>query len=263
MSREPGHGRQSQPSVSANFSHDTQPVKRRKRDHLRALLTSQRSRSPSPIPPGPITNPQPAPLHGPMIDTSNAPETDDAQRASPNNQPPTLEGNMDSNVRVEAPDNRPPTSGLDIHGGNASASTLWIDAYNKLSADDRTNLENLDPKLDQLQVLKGLLDIADKAKQKRTSWTIQWGDKTINVREKAERLMCWITKFKDIGDIAVQYDPAHAALPWAGVRFILTVCNGYHFTSNLLPGHGLPRVIIYCCFSLLLANKNSWPRQLL
>lgn len=45
------------------------------------------------------------------------------------------------------------------------------------------------------------------------------------MREKAERLMGWVTKFRDIGDIVVQYDPVHAALPWAGVRFILTVCN--------------------------------------
>jgi hypothetical protein len=33
----------------------------------------------------------------------------------------------------------------------------------------------------------------------------------------------WADRFKEIGDIAVQYDPAHAALPWAGVRFLLQV----------------------------------------
>jgi hypothetical protein len=35
--------------------------------------------------------------------------------------------------------------------------------------------------------------------------------------------MEWVDKFKTIGDNAIQYDPAHAALPWAGVRFILQV----------------------------------------
>ncbi|KAI5840895.1 hypothetical protein BZA05DRAFT_242392 [Tricharina praecox] len=34
----------------------------------------------------------------------------------------------------------------------------------------------------------------------------------------------WIQRFKDIGDIVVQYDPGHAALPWAGFRFLLQLC---------------------------------------
>ena len=36
----------------------------------------------------------------------------------------------------------------------------------------------------------------------------------------------WIDKFKQIGDTVVQYDPGHAALPWAGVRFILQIAVG-------------------------------------
>jgi ankyrin repeat domain-containing protein 50 len=30
----------------------------------------------------------------------------------------------------------------------------------------------------------------------------------------------WLNKFKDIGDVATQYDPVHAALPWAATRLI-------------------------------------------
>jgi len=52
---------------------------------------------------------------------------------------------------------------------------------------------------------------------------LKWGDKEIDMQETADRLVGWITKFKEVGDIAVQYDPVHAALPWAGVRFILLV----------------------------------------
>ena len=51
----------------------------------------------------------------------------------------------------------------------------------------------------------------------------KWGEKEIDMQGTADRLVGWITKFKEIGDIAVQYDPVHAALPWAGVRFILLV----------------------------------------
>lgn len=31
----------------------------------------------------------------------------------------------------------------------------------------------------------------------------------------------WVQKFIEVGDVAVQYDSAHAALPWAAIRFIL------------------------------------------
>lgn len=32
-----------------------------------------------------------------------------------------------------------------------------------------------------------------------------------------------VNKFKDVGDVAASYDPVHAALPWAAVRFLLEV----------------------------------------
>jgi hypothetical protein len=37
------------------------------------------------------------------------------------------------------------------------------------------------------------------------------------------KLLSWMDKFKEIGDIIVQFDPVHAALPWAAVRFLLKV----------------------------------------
>lgn len=43
------------------------------------------------------------------------------------------------------------------------------------------------------------------------------------LRDLFEKMAKWVNKFKEFGDIAVQYDPAHAALPWACVRFLLQV----------------------------------------
>jgi len=34
-----------------------------------------------------------------------------------------------------------------------------------------------------------------------------------------------LIKFKAVGDMAMQYDPAHASLTWAGVRFLLRVVD--------------------------------------
>lgn len=43
------------------------------------------------------------------------------------------------------------------------------------------------------------------------------------VRDVLGKMVKWIDHFKKISDIAIQYDPVHAALPWAGVRFLLQV----------------------------------------
>ena len=47
--------------------------------------------------------------------------------------------------------------------------------------------------------------------------------KEIVLRDVLEKIIRWLNYFKAVGDAAVQYDPGHAALPWAGVRFLLQV----------------------------------------
>jgi len=41
------------------------------------------------------------------------------------------------------------------------------------------------------------------------------------VRDLFNKVCEWIEKFKQVGDIVAQYDPGHAALPWAAVRLLL------------------------------------------
>ena len=118
------------------------------------------------------------------------------------------------------------------------AGTLWIKAYNELPTEYKQDLEcvnNTDSdKPEKLEVLKQLLEHAMEARRTNiaSQWKLKWGDKEINVREKAEKLVGWIVKFKEVVDVAVQYDPVHAALPWAGVRFILTVCPSRAYTKS-------------------------------
>jgi hypothetical protein len=40
---------------------------------------------------------------------------------------------------------------------------------------------------------------------------------------KFEKYLNWMDRFKEIGDIVIQFDPVHAALPWAAVRLLLKV----------------------------------------
>ena len=103
---------------------------------------------------------------------------------------------------------------------------LWTKAYQMLPDELKQQLGmNNCIAANKLQTLQDLLATAVQAKDtsmaKRLNF--KWGDKEINVQEVADRLVGWITRFKEIGDIAVQYDPTHATLPWAGVRFILLV----------------------------------------
>ena len=63
-------------------------------------------------------------------------------------------------------------------------------------------------------------------------WTISAGQKRIvKPRDLFFKIASWLQKFVEVGDAAVQFDPVHAALPWAAVRFILKV-HICHIDSN-------------------------------
>lgn len=56
----------------------------------------------------------------------------------------------------------------------------------------------------------------------------------IILRDVAGKALFWLSKFKEVGDIAVNFDPVHASLPWAAVRFLLQVRPGH--TKQTLSG---------------------------
>jgi hypothetical protein len=92
---------------------------------------------------------------------------------------------------------------------------------------------------DKLAILKDVLEAVDEKKkmclQKR--WKYKKGGKEIIIRDKLEKVLEWVNRFKEVGDIAVQYDTAHAALPWAGVRFLLQVRPYNSILSFLGPDY--------------------------
>ncbi|KAF3934023.1 hypothetical protein ABW19_dt0201138 [Dactylella cylindrospora] len=120
-------------------------------------------------------------------------------------------------VRVSSPPS--PTAVVSVGGFAAPIKSLWAEAADKLSQEEREQLDkyNSDKLVDE--VLQDTETAKETAKQK--AWKIKWGDNSIIVRDLAEKALAWIKKFKEVGDVAVQYDPGHASLPWAGVRFLL------------------------------------------
>lgn len=122
--------------------------------------------------------------------------------------------------------------------GTGSLDIYWHQALESLSEDEKRTLETLAPSINQdgvnvHETTKQNI-LSDESPSQLTSliserinrldkegWKFQFRDRNIILRDVASKILTWLTKFKEVGDIAVQYDPAHAALPWAAVRFLL------------------------------------------
>lgn len=92
-----------------------------------------------------------------------------------------------------------------------------------LSEEDKQNINF--HQNDKLAILDDLLAVVDDKKRLciEKQWKFKKGNREIVVHDQLEKLVVWVNKFKEVGDIAVQYDPGHASLPWAAVRFLLQV----------------------------------------
>lgn len=101
--------------------------------------------------------------------------------------------------------------------------SLWGDAFSTLTPGQQQNFHGQDIVTvvdDILQSVKRQKDICEQRKSKFT-----WRGKLYTSSVVADRLISWVETFIQVGDTIVQYDPVHAALPWAGVRFVLQVCK--------------------------------------
>ncbi|OAL55020.1 hypothetical protein IQ07DRAFT_608823 [Pyrenochaeta sp. DS3sAY3a] len=119
-----------------------------------------------------------------------------------------------------------------------SIHDLWADAAAQLSDNDRKNINF--SRDDKLNILAELLSSAEKCKQKfldsRWKYTRKSGE-TVIISDLFGKIVRWIDSFRQIGDIVMQYDPAHAALPWAGVRFVLQiVVNTTNQAESVIEG---------------------------
>jgi hypothetical protein len=112
------------------------------------------------------------------------------------------------------------------HAYNFNSHDLWADAAAQLSNDERRTINF--SRDDKLNIIAESLANAERCKQKffesKWKYTRKSGE-TVIISDLFGKIVRWIESFKQIGDIVVQYDPAHAALPWAGVRLLLQVCK--------------------------------------
>ena len=78
----------------------------------------------------------------------------------------------------------------------------------------------------RLDALKDILVIIreKQALSNQKQWKLKRKDgREIVLRDIFNRITDSVNKFKEVGDVLVQYDPVHTAIPWAVVRFVLQV----------------------------------------
>lgn len=112
--------------------------------------------------------------------------------------------------------------------GNPNYQLLWTAAFNKLSLQEQTILANLSTEFGTQGIVYSLesirIDMETVMNGNRDkAWKLKFRGEDIVMRDIGMKILQWIDKFKQIGDIIVQYDPGHATLPWAAFRFLLMV----------------------------------------
>jgi ankyrin repeat domain-containing protein 50 len=111
---------------------------------------------------------------------------------------------------------------------NAPGRDFWVEALQKLSDKEKAAISKLWPPLQtnpQSHIPQQLIVIVERKREEceQKSWKFKVNGRQIILRDVAEKVIVWLNKFKEIGDVVVNFDPVHVALPWAGVRFLLQV----------------------------------------
>ncbi|KAJ8122865.1 hypothetical protein ONZ43_g1044 [Nemania bipapillata] len=108
---------------------------------------------------------------------------------------------------------------------------LWKTAVAYLGDEDKAGLHLDVADANKLDVITQCLKLATEAenKCKAKAWKFRRRDGgEVIARDVFAKVARWINHFRAVGDTIVQYDPVHAALPWAGV------CVDYFGTHDFL-----------------------------
>jgi len=104
---------------------------------------------------------------------------------------------------------------------------LLDDALKQLSHRDRATLQDhilpnsSDVNLALEQALAAAQEKQRHCLEKR--WRVTFAGREFILKEEADKVICWLNRVKQVGDVVVNVDPVHAGLPWAGIRLLLEV----------------------------------------
>jgi ankyrin repeat domain-containing protein 50 len=213
------------------------PARTRKRDKIRDWLGSSRSISQdgSQIPSSSSSITPPAQAQ--TTQTRTLPSSSSNQAAFESHSAPSPSSSITPSTTIAAPVQATLASSSIP---TTSAPDLWSDALETLSEDDQQTIRKIQPAMATRQPLPNAMNdliSMTKAKQhecEEKSYKFRFQGKEIILRDVAGKIVFWLNKFKDIGDIGVNFDPVHAGLPWAGVRFLLQVLRTFSSKEILL-----------------------------
>jgi hypothetical protein len=134
---------------------------------------------------------------------------------------------------LNVPDLQPPSLQMAVLPSGKPMSTaindvgkdLWARALDKLDNKDKKLIGELTLRPTGTSLMDDIVNLTikkrDECEKKR--WKFSLNGKDVILRDVAEKVIKWLKVFRDVGDVAVNFDPIHFALPWAGIRFILEV----------------------------------------
>ncbi|KAI0538713.1 hypothetical protein GGR58DRAFT_467094 [Xylaria digitata] len=141
---------------------------------------------------------------------------------------------------------------------------LWGEAIATLSDDERKciNRATGDASTSMPDVVDAMMNLAaerQKQCEKRGWKKFDLNGYEISLSDLASNAIIWLNKFKEIGDIIVQYDPVHAALPWAAARFILQaiITTKEQMAASLTIMENVVRIIHRCQVFEELYNRRT------
>ena len=111
--------------------------------------------------------------------------------------------------------------------GSVRTQPLWGRAVDsdELYPQERKTLTDIGFGVDSGEMASAVSSMTEEIlnEKKGELWKAKFREEEIVLRDIGMKILRWVDKFKQIGDIIVQFDPVHAALPWAGFRFLLQV----------------------------------------
>ncbi|OCK95346.1 uncharacterized protein K441DRAFT_557014, partial [Cenococcum geophilum 1.58] len=165
----------------------------------------------------------------------------------------------------------PPLSPTSTAAEELAKKDVWEEALMLLSEEDRERFDVASArKQEYQQLLKDVLAASNEKKAEclKKRWKIIRGDRNIILRDIIEKVAIWVRKFIAVGDTLMQYDPGHAALPWAAIRFFLqvtvndvqiygTMLQSIELISNLLARCAIMERLYLQRPSLLISSSSS------
>ncbi|KAF7559480.1 hypothetical protein G7046_g4676 [Stylonectria norvegica] len=137
------------------------------------------------------------------------------------------------------------------------APDLWAIARSRLESKDDEKLRKLEAEKSQTAApstlsndIDGMIALTKLKKDECEGkfWKFKLGRHELILRDCATKIITWLQSFKEIGDVATQFDPVHAALPWAAFRFILqsTIVEREQMGAILVIVETTCRLVLRC-----------------